>query len=489
MPNTNSRKNEQGQITVLFAFAIVFLVLATGLAIDAGLCYVAKAKLSSAVDGACLAGMKSLGPLGQTTANTVATDIFYANYGPNPPIPAVTFPTDASGNQQVKVTATTSVRTLFMQIIPSLKTVPVSATAVATRAKLIMTIVVDRSGSMCGGTHHCSSGSGDLGGDAVTAAVPDFVANFDNTPNTGDEIGLVSFSDNSVINYSINYSFQTPIDSAISTMSYVGGTFGTGAGTGTLQSTTIGPPLSLAGVQNDSVGIISGQNVVKVVVYLTDGLMNTVQDKFHCKGKNGNSNPDTLLNYGGYDVSSGSTTCAAIMDPTSATTLFQNNVSNCDSPSGSGSNASFNYSASSSTCKDSNGNNVYRFPSQQPGSGGSLDFLQTNVTGEAKYRAKQTAIALETESPHPNYIYTIGLGSSVSGDLCTQALLATIANDPAAASYSCPASPGVYTTSQTSGEFFLIPGTECPGTGSSCTTAMRQVFQTIAAKILLRLTQ
>src|ERR1700757_1349124 len=195
MPNTSSRKNEQGQITVLFAFAIVFLVLATGLAIDAGLCYVAKAKLSTSVDGACLAGMKSLGPLGQTTANTVATDIFYANYGPNPPTPTVTFPTDASNNQQVKVTATTNVRTLFMQIIPAFKTVPVSATAVATRAKLIMTIVVDRSGSMCGGSDACGTGdppSGDLGEAAVKTAVPLFVAYFDNTSGTGDEIGLVS---------------------------------------------------------------------------------------------------------------------------------------------------------------------------------------------------------------------------------------------------------------------------------------------------------
>src|SRR5579863_4022464 len=131
MPSAKIRTTERGQVTVFFAFGIVFLVLATGIAIDAGLCYVAKAKLSAAVDGACLAGMKSLGPLGQTTATTVAQDIFYANYGANPPTPTVTFPTDASGNQQVKVAATTNVRTLFMQILPQWKTVPVSATAEA----------------------------------------------------------------------------------------------------------------------------------------------------------------------------------------------------------------------------------------------------------------------------------------------------------------------------------------------------------------------
>jgi len=484
MRHARSRNTEQGQITVFFAFGILFLVMATGLAIDAGICYVAKAKLSAAVDGACLAGMKSLGPQGQATATTVATDIFYANYGAHPPTPTVTFPTDSSGNQQVKVTATTNVRTLFMQVVSAWKTVPVSATAVATRAKLIMTVVVDRSGSMCGGTDACGTGdppTGDNGGEAVQAAVPDFIANFDNTPNTGDEIGLVSFSDNAVINYSINYSFQSPIDTAIHGMHFIGGTFGTGAGTGTLLSTTMGPPLSLAGVQNDSVSIASGQNVVKVIVYLTDGLMNTVQDKLHCLGKNGNSNPDTLLNYGGYDVSSGSSQCAAIFDPTSATTEFDTAVASCSSLSS----ANFSYNASASICKDSSGNNVHGFTSQQTGA--TTSFLQTNVTGEAKYRAKKTAITLESESPHPNFIYTIGLGSSI--DTCTEALLATIANDPNAASYSCPTSPGVYNAHQATGEFFYIPGTECPGSGSSCSNAMRQVFQMIAAKVLLRLTQ
>ena len=470
----HDKTRETGQVTVLFAFGILFLVLATGLAIDAGVCYVAKAKLSAAVDGACLAGMKSLGPQGATTANTVATDIFYANYGANPPTPTVTFPLDSSGNQQVSVTATTNVRTLFMQVIPKWKTVPVSATAVATRAKLIMTIVVDRSGSMCGGTgaNKCPGVThGDDGGDAVQAAVPLFVANFDNTPNTGDEIGLVSFSDNTVINYAVNYSFRSSIDSAISSMSFTGGTFGTGAGTGTLQSTTIGPPLSVAGKQNDGITINAGQNVVKVIVYLTDGLMNTVQDKFHCLGKNGNNTPDTLINYGGYDNATNGQ-CVAIFDPTSATNYYDEPMSNCTSGSG-----QFHYDTNSSHwCTDSSGNYVHTFASEYYGT--TEPFQQTYVTAEAQYRAKQTAISLQSESPHPNYIYTIGLGSSIN--TATTQLLQDIANDPNAPTYS---------TALATGEYFYISGTQCPGTGNSCTEAVLQVFQTIAAKVLLRLTQ
>jgi len=472
MPNPQARKYERGQTIVLFAFGIVFLVLATGLAIDAGLCYVAKSKLSTSVDGATLAGMKTL-QQGQSIASTIAADVFYANYGANPPTPTVTFPTDASGNQEVQVTATTNVHTLFMKILPSLTTVAVSDTAVATRAKLIMTIVVDRSGSMCGGTDSCQSGvSGDDGGEALQAAVPLFVANFDQTPNTGDEIGLVSFSDNAVINYGINYSFITPIDNAISGMSFVGGTFGTGAGTGTLLSNTVGPPLSLAGAENDSVSISSGQAVIKVIVYLTDGLMNTVQDQFQCGGKNNTTY--TLLNYGGFD-NPGASQYGDIFNPNSATQIY-----------GTATASGFPYSASPTNCVNSSGVTVTTFTSQQPGKG-QLSFLQTNITGEAQYRAKQTAIALESESQHPNYIYTIGLSNSVTS--CTEALLATIANDPNAPSYSCPSSPGVYNSNQATGEFFYISSSVCPGTGNECNEAVEQVFNTIAAKVLLRLTQ
>ena len=301
---------EDGQMLLIFAMIITLLLLFTGLAVDTGMLYVTKARLSTAVDGACLAGMKNL-TQGQTTASSIATGIFNANYGVTPPVPTITFPTDSSGNQQVKVTATKNVRTLFMQILPRFATVPVSATAVSTRGKLIMTIVLDRSGSMCGGTVTCKHGeAGDKGGQALQAAVPAFVNNFDQTPNTGDEIGLVSFSSNATIDYTINYSFKSPITTKIGSMDFEGATFGTGAGTGTLLSATMGPPLSLGGQQNDSVGILSGQNVVKVVVYFTDGLMNTVQDKFHCGGTTNNTL--TLLNFGGYD-NPGSGTYAAIL--------------------------------------------------------------------------------------------------------------------------------------------------------------------------------
>ncbi len=471
MQNAGSRSNQQGQATLLFAIGIVFLVLSTGLAIDAGICYVVKAKLSSAVDGACLAGMKSL-QQGQPTATIVAQDIFYANYGANAPTPAVTFPTDASGNQQVKVAATTNVRTLFMQAVSATKTVPVGAAAVATRSKLIMTIVLDRSGSMCGGTVTCKHGEGgDLGGQALQAAVPIFVANFDNTANTGDEVGLVSFSSNTTIDYSINYSFKTPIDNKVSGMDFEGGTFGTGAGTASLPCPgsdarcTTGPPLSLAGLQNDGVGVNAGQNVTKVIVYFTDGLMNTIQDQFHCGGKNNSTL--SLINYGGQDGPPYGCAAGYSLDPTQPYNIYGGGA--CNS-------SGFHYDSNSGDiCKDASGNQVTTFPSQKYGI--QKPFDQSTITLEAQYRANKTATTLRTESPRPNYIYTIGLGSSVNA--ATQLLLEEIANDPRADTYD---------PSQAKGEFFYIK--DCPSSPASiCNNEVLQVFQTIAAKILLRLTQ
>lgn len=436
-------KDETAQVMLIFALLLSVLILFTGLAIDAGLLYVTKAKLTSSVDGATLAGMKSL-PSGQTTASNVATDIFDANYGANPPAPVVTFPKDAYGDQQVEVTATTNVNTLFMRILPGFATVPVSDTAVATRGKLIMSIVVDRSGSM----------QSDSGGAALQAAVPLFVGDFDNST---DEVGLISFASNATINYSINYNFSSPIDTAMSSMQFSGGTFGTGAGTGSILNNTEGPPLSLAQLQNDSVTVTAGQNIVKVVVYLTDGLMNTVQDNFHCGGKTNNTL--TLLNYGGYD----SGTTVAVLDPLTG-----------DQWSNYGANG-LPYDAKLDICYDANGNKVSTFPSQEFNDQES--FTRANVTAEAQWRAIQTATALRTETPIPEYIYTIGLGTGVSPT--TQAFLAQLANDP---SYS------TYISGQPAGLFFYIPS--CTGSNQqACTNDLNTVFQTIAAKVLLRLTQ
>ncbi len=459
MCNANIGKSDRGQTIVVFALVLPILILFAGLAIDAGILYVTKAKLSTSVDAACLTGMKSLA-LGQTTAGQVATDMFQANFGPNPPTPGVTFPTDTSGNQQVKVTATAYVHTLFMRYLSQWASVPVSATAVATRGKLVMSIVLDRSGSM----------ANNGGETALKYAVPLFINNFDN--NT-DEVAMVSFSSNATVDYAIDYNFITPIDNKIAAMNPVGGTFGTGAGTGSLLSTTIGPPLSLAQNQNDSVPILPGRNVVKVVVYFTDGLMNAVQDNFHCGGKTNNTL--TLVNYGGCDAVGSCAPQVHFLNPAGDPGISTNDWGNCNSSTGDNCSAGLQYNSSHAKCYDINGSLVRKFVSEQYGS----EYLtMDNVTKEAQYRATQTAIAMRTESPVPTYIFTIGMGTGVTAS--TQAFLAQLANDP---NY-----PATYIKGQPSGLFFYIPS--CSGGAlANCKAQLNTAFQTIAAKVLLRLTQ
>ena len=317
----------------------------------------------------------------------------------------------------------------------------ITVVAQAAQGKVIMSIVLDRSGSMVS----------DGGATALQSAGPTFVGDFNNVL---DEVAMISFSDNARVDFPINYNFKTPIDNAIAALNFVGGTFGTGAGTQPILSPTIGAPLSLAQLQNDSVVVRPGQKVVKVVVYFTDGLMNTIQDNFYCKGRGGSGL--TLINYGGYDTGND----VGFFDPTSATNEWGYCSGGC--PRG------FPYDSQGDICKDAHGQLVTTFPSQQYGT--QEAFIRANVTAEAQYRAIVTANALRTEAPIPTYIYTIGLGSSVS--LTTQALLAQLANDP-----SYP----TYIEGQPAGEFFYIR--DCPS--PSCTAELNAAFQAIASKLHL----
>lgn len=444
-------KEDYGQIVVLLAVMLPVLLLFVCLVVDSGLAYATKAKLSKAVDAACLTGMKAL-PQGQSTATTLATHIFNANYGASPPTPTITYPTDAYGDQQIKVTVAAPVPNFFApQLFPSWN---VSATAEATRGKLVMALILDRSGSMNGSTGSTK------GGPSLQNAVPNFVNDFDNTL---DSVALISFASNATVDFAINTSFQTPITNAVKAMTFAGGTFGTG---GTYVAGQ-GPPLALADNQIGSVAIQPGQNVTRVAVYFTDGLMNTIQDTFTC-WTSSSAKVTPLLNYGGYDPG---TNEVDAFDPVSGTDW-------CPSANqGSGSCISGNaseiaYASSGKACQNPWGTYVTKFTSQQFG-------LQTinraNVTADAQYRAIQTANKMRGENPGV-FVFVIGLGSQISGSTSTQNFLGQLANDP---NY-----PG-YNSNLPTGELFIVP--DCPS--SSCTQELNTAFQTIAAKVLLRLTQ
>jgi hypothetical protein len=240
----------------------------------------------------------------------------------------------------------------------------------------------------------------------------------------------------------------------------------------------------MAKLQNDHVPIMPNQNVIRVVVYFTDGLMNAPQDNFHCGGKNNNTL--TLVNYGGQD----SGTPVMFFDPSCSPSTSDLNSGctnkpgnsvygycdsgNCYDRSGNPTkNGGFAYDAAADGCVDLNGNPVTKFLSQQTGN--QTAFTRANVTAETQYRAIQTASAMRTESV-PTYIFTIGLGTDTTAD----DLLKQLANDPTSLSYI---------KSQPAGQFFYI--STCTGSVNlaNCKTELNTAFQTIATKVLLRLTQ
>lgn len=413
-------REDRGQTLVLFALVLSSLILALGLSVDLGFAYMTKAKLSKAVDGACLTAMRNLAQ-GQSTATTLATNAFNANYratslDATPPTVAITFSVDANGQTFVTVNATATIKTQFMALLPDYRTLPVSDSAQATRGKLVMSLVLDRSGSMQ------SNG----GAAALPPAVGTFVNYFD---NTNDEVAMVSFASNATTDVAIGTQFITPITNAANALSghFSGGTFGPGG-------------ITLAKAQNESVPVIPGQNVVKVAVYFTDGYVNVIQDTLSCSGTM------TLYNYGGYD--SGNT--IQFFNPTTGNSLAT--YTGGSHPSWSPSNFCLKNLAGFTSAID----------------GTTKPFTATNVAADARYRALQTASAMRAEGM---YVYSIGLGTSVD-----DAFLQQVANDPASASYD---------SSQPEGMAVFVRN--CPS--STCSAELQQVFQTIAAQILLRLTQ
>ncbi len=419
-PKLERLGEDRGQTLVLFALALSSLILVLGLAVDLGFAYVTKAKLSKAVDGACLTAMRNLAR-GQTTATTLATNSFNANYRAtsldvNPPVVAINFSTDANGQTFVTVNATATIKTQFMALLPVYRTLPVSDSAQATRGKLVMSLVLDRSGSM----------QTNGGASALPPAVGTFVNYFDNTQ---DEVAMVSFASNATVDVAIGTNFITPITNAANALSghFSGGTFGPGG-------------LTLAKSQNESVPVNPGQNVVKVAVYFTDGYVNVIQDSLSCSGTM------TLYNYGGYD--SGST--VDFFNPTTGSSLAT--YTSGTHPTWSPSNFCLKNLAGFTSAID----------------GTTKPFYRTNVTADAKYRALHTADAMRSEGM---YVYAIGLGSSVDN-----AFLQQIANDPASSTYDSSQPVGM-----------AVFAADCPS--SQCSAELQQVFQTIAAQILLRLTQ
>jgi Flp pilus assembly protein TadG len=405
------RRESAGQVLILFLVSFFILLLIVGLVIDGGLIYGKRAELSKAVDAASLAGITHLSQ-GQGQAGQVARDMFAANYRSSSldaqaPDVNVQFSVDANGTTTIDIGAKAYLQPLFIRIFPEFDVFQVRASAQARRAKLVMSLVLDRSGSM-------RSNQGCVG---LPPAVDTFIDFFD---EANDRVSLSTFASNATLDVPLTRPFKNAVRAAVPrdcSRDYGGFTFFDGG-------------LELAGQQNQGAPVQPGEQVIKVVVFFTDGLANTFQDTFPCPSP-------TVWNMtsgdGGNQVH--------LLDP-------QSGVDRCQSTPSDG--------GPLPCCPG-----LATFPSiaggvrTATGPRAGLDVRQ-----EAKDRALARARSIRMAG---NTVYTIGLGNNLDQDFLKQ-----IANDPTSPAFD---------PSQPAGEFAHAP----------TAAQLQAVFQAIARKILVRL--
>ena len=291
----SNQRRARAQIFLLFALSLPVLIAFLGLGVDLGFAFVTRANLSKAVDAAALAAMRNVSQ-GQSQATAIAQSAFNTNYGSgigrdlSPPVLNIAITTDANNNTVINVSATTSINTFFLRVLSGLKTLKITSNAQATRPKLIMSLVLDKSGSM----------NNNGGAQALPPAVDNFLTYFD---NNNDLIADISFSSISSVDVKMGTNFLNPITKAVNKMAFGGATYSQG---GLLDGQS----------QINGVAVAAGANVVKVAVFFTDGWANTVQNTLNCP-------PSTLLNFGGCappEAAVGWCSGKSFMDPTNGNT-------------------------------------------------------------------------------------------------------------------------------------------------------------------------
>jgi Flp pilus assembly protein TadG len=399
---------ERGQILVMFALSLPLLVLFMGFAIDFGFAFLVKSELSKASDATALAVMRNLGR-GETSATAIGSSMFTINFNASSrlntstPSVSITYSSDAYGDPIVNVAASVKLNTFFIGLI-GFKTLSISSGSQATRPPVILSLVLDKSGSM----------NLNGGATALPPSVDDFLGYF---IEGTDRLGEVSFSTIATQDVAISQTFQTPIKNSVNSMPFGGATFAQG---GLLDAQT-----QVTGVSNPP------PNAVQVVVFFTDGWANTNQDTLGGQ----------KVNYGG---------CS----PVEAAVGWCNAFFCMNSINGSTISATL---GSVGSCPRAN-----KFTAQDPSISNPAQMNTTNVSTDAKYRAVQLANTMRTQGIT---VYSIGLG-----DMVDQTYLQEVANDPASPEYNPNEPSGLAEFAPTSSQ-------------------LDAAFQTIASKILLRLTQ
>jgi len=279
-----SWNTRRGVAILLAAVMLLFTLPIVGLAIDAGILFLVRARLSSAVDSAALAAGRALNlgddvAAAQASAIASAQRFFDANF---PPGHLGTSPTERNISAQftlqrdshnnptgvllVSITASVRAPTYFMKMLNQNGAV-VAATGAATRRNLVMLLVLDKSASM--GTRVTTGIPTSLPANASSCdAMVQAAGNFIDYFSPYDSVGLVTFNATAYLDYAPSTNFKNAGSSGIKSK--------IGAITCSSNTNTTAA-LELAYRQIQTVGQRLATNVI---VLFSDGVPNAVTANF-----------------------------------------------------------------------------------------------------------------------------------------------------------------------------------------------------------------
>jgi hypothetical protein len=261
-------RRERGAILLLGSLSLPMIVGLLGLATELGMMFVVKARLQMACDGAAIAALRSISlsqvPANQiTSATTIADTWFKANISDgymgisNTSSPPTVDVTNVNNVVSVGVTAQTTFPSYFMRML-HFGSRTINAAGTASRRNVVITLVLDRSGSM---NNSNNTYNGQTPCQVMVAATKLFTGMF--VPGR-DYVGMVSFAMTANLGAAPSTNFQNVL----------GYTNASGSSTGALDS------ISCTGGTNTPTGLMLGWNnnyqvgipgALNVVVLFTDG--------------------------------------------------------------------------------------------------------------------------------------------------------------------------------------------------------------------------